>query len=311
MASTARGRWARSPTCPSCWAATAHRSRRFLGGLVVGALVGAALAGGEPARAVAGGTARADRRGPRSGPARSATIAAMVSPTDQPRFPDRARRRDPPRFVEFFAERGHTVVPERQPRAGRRPDAPVHQLRHGPVQGRADRRREARLHPRRQLPALPPCRRQAQRLRGGRAVAAPPHALRDARQLELRRLLQARGDPLGVGLPDQGPRHPRRPARRDRLHHRRPRPSVWKDEIGLPPERLVRWGDFPTGDEKNWWRMADIGPVRSVLGDPLRPRRAPHRGPGLASRTTASTARAGSRSGTSCSWSSSSTRTDR
>ena len=36
--------------------------------------------------------------------------------------------------------------------------------------------------------------------------------------------------------------------------------AVWKDEIGLPPERLVRWGDFPNGDEKNWWRMADIGP---------------------------------------------------
>jgi alanyl-tRNA synthetase len=36
--------------------------------------------------------------------------------------------------------------------------------------------------------------------------------------------------------------------------------SVWQDEIGLPPERLVRWGDFPAGDEKNWWRMADVGP---------------------------------------------------
>ena len=36
--------------------------------------------------------------------------------------------------------------------------------------------------------------------------------------------------------------------------------SIWKDEIGLPPERLVRWGDFPAGDEKNWWRMADVGP---------------------------------------------------
>ena len=36
--------------------------------------------------------------------------------------------------------------------------------------------------------------------------------------------------------------------------------EVWRDEIGLPPERLVRWGDFPNGDEKNWWRMADIGP---------------------------------------------------
>ena len=36
--------------------------------------------------------------------------------------------------------------------------------------------------------------------------------------------------------------------------------EVWRDEIGLPPKRLVRWGDFPNGDEKNWWRMADIGP---------------------------------------------------
>ena len=36
--------------------------------------------------------------------------------------------------------------------------------------------------------------------------------------------------------------------------------EVWRDEIGLSPERLVRWGDFPNGDEKNWWRMGDIGP---------------------------------------------------
>ncbi|HEY3333770.1 MAG TPA: alanine--tRNA ligase [Candidatus Limnocylindrales bacterium] len=36
--------------------------------------------------------------------------------------------------------------------------------------------------------------------------------------------------------------------------------AVWQDEIGLPPERLVRWGDFPAGDEKNWWRMGDVGP---------------------------------------------------
>ena len=36
--------------------------------------------------------------------------------------------------------------------------------------------------------------------------------------------------------------------------------DVWRDEIGLPAERLVRWGDFPAGDEKNWWRMADVGP---------------------------------------------------
>jgi alanyl-tRNA synthetase len=36
--------------------------------------------------------------------------------------------------------------------------------------------------------------------------------------------------------------------------------AVWRDEIGLPPERIARWGDFENGDEKNWWRMADTGP---------------------------------------------------
>ena len=36
--------------------------------------------------------------------------------------------------------------------------------------------------------------------------------------------------------------------------------EVWREEIGLPEERMARWGDFPAGDEKNWWRMADVGP---------------------------------------------------
>ena len=64
-----------------------------------------------------------------------------------------------------------------------------------------------------------------------------------------------------MGVPDPRPRRspptgsPPPSTRTDDLAH-----AVWKDEIGLPPERLVRWGDFPAGDEKNWWRMADIGP---------------------------------------------------
>ncbi len=53
------------------------------------------------------------------------------------------------------------------------------------------------------LPARPAGRRQAQRLRGGRPDHPPPHVLRDARQLELRRLLQARGHPLRLGVPDR------------------------------------------------------------------------------------------------------------
>ncbi|MET1231398.1 MAG: alanine--tRNA ligase [Candidatus Limnocylindrales bacterium] len=36
--------------------------------------------------------------------------------------------------------------------------------------------------------------------------------------------------------------------------------AVWADEIGLPPERMARWGDVEAGDDKNFWRMAETGP---------------------------------------------------
>jgi len=36
--------------------------------------------------------------------------------------------------------------------------------------------------------------------------------------------------------------------------------DVWRDEIGLPPERMAKWGDVDAGDDKNFWRMADTGP---------------------------------------------------
>ena len=36
--------------------------------------------------------------------------------------------------------------------------------------------------------------------------------------------------------------------------------NIWRDEIGLPPERMARWGDVDTGDDHNFWRMADTGP---------------------------------------------------
>jgi alanyl-tRNA synthetase len=35
---------------------------------------------------------------------------------------------------------------------------------------------------------------------------------------------------------------------------------VWRDEIGLPEERMARWGNLDAGDDKNFWRMADTGP---------------------------------------------------
>ncbi len=36
--------------------------------------------------------------------------------------------------------------------------------------------------------------------------------------------------------------------------------DIWRDEIGLPPERMARWGDVDAGDDKNFWRMAETGP---------------------------------------------------
>ena len=36
--------------------------------------------------------------------------------------------------------------------------------------------------------------------------------------------------------------------------------DIWRDEIGLPPERMAKWGDVERGDDKNFWRMADTGP---------------------------------------------------
>jgi alanyl-tRNA synthetase len=36
--------------------------------------------------------------------------------------------------------------------------------------------------------------------------------------------------------------------------------AIWANEIGLPPDRIVRWGNIAVGDEKNFWRMGDTGP---------------------------------------------------
>ena len=36
--------------------------------------------------------------------------------------------------------------------------------------------------------------------------------------------------------------------------------AIWTDEIGLPPERIVRWGNIAAGDEKNFWSMGPVGP---------------------------------------------------
>ncbi len=36
--------------------------------------------------------------------------------------------------------------------------------------------------------------------------------------------------------------------------------AIWRDEIGLPADRMARWGNVDAGDDNNFWRMADTGP---------------------------------------------------
>jgi alanyl-tRNA synthetase len=36
--------------------------------------------------------------------------------------------------------------------------------------------------------------------------------------------------------------------------------SIWRDEIGLPPERMASWGNIAVGDDHNFWSMGETGP---------------------------------------------------
>jgi alanyl-tRNA synthetase len=36
--------------------------------------------------------------------------------------------------------------------------------------------------------------------------------------------------------------------------------NIWHDEIGVPAERIARWGNVEKGDDANFWRMAETGP---------------------------------------------------
>ena len=148
------------------------------------------------------------------------------------------------RFLEFFRDRGHTVVPSAPLVPGNDPtllftNSGMVQFKNvflgseKPGYVRAVRRA-----------ALPARRRQAQRPGLGRLHGPPPHLLRDARQLVVRRLLQARGHRLGLGAADRGlrPAAPRSSAvtvyeTDDEAY------AIWKDEIGVPAERIIRIGD--------------------------------------------------------------------
>ena len=104
----------------------------------------------------------------------------------------------------LFCARGARARASEPARAAQRPDADVHQCRHGPVQGLFHRQGEAALPARRDGAEMRARRRQAQRPRQCRLHGAPSHLLRDARQFLVRRLLQGARDRAGLEPGHQG-----------------------------------------------------------------------------------------------------------
>ena len=183
------------------------------------------------------------------------------------------------RWLQFFGERGHTVVPSASLLA-RRPQPAVRQRRHGAVQALLPRPGDAAVPARHQRPEV----RAHPRHRGGRQDHPARHVLPDERQLLLRRLLQGRRDRAAPGSWS--------PARRptgglgfdpDKVWvtvsttTTRPR-ALWRKVAGLPDERIQR-----RGMADNYWHMGVPGPggpcseIYIDRGPGVRPRRRPGR----------------------------------
>ena len=172
-------------------------------------------------------------------------------------------------FVDVAAERASDARGVVAGGAVRRPDAALLQRGDEPVQ--ADLRVQAAAAARGERAASSAAnsqkcirarRRQAQRPRGRRDGHVPPHVLRDARQLVVRRLLQeGRRASRCVGAHDGGVR-----AAPDRFYatyfEGDEKLAVAPDDEArelwlqyLPPERVL-----PGNAKDNFWEMGDTGP---------------------------------------------------
>jgi alanyl-tRNA synthetase len=158
-------------------------------------------------------------------------------------------------FLDYFAEersRGGGLEPAG---AAQRPDADVHQCGHGAVQERLHRARESGPIRGGDGAEMRARRRQAQRPRQCRLHRAPPHLLRDARQLLVRRLFQGARHRACLEPDHQGIRHRRRRLLVTVYHTDDDAFDLWRRSPACRTSRIIR---IPTID--NFWAMGDTGP---------------------------------------------------
>ncbi len=169
------------------------------------------------------------------------------------------------KFLEFFRSKGHTVVPSASLVPGNDPTLLFTNA--GMVQFKdvftgQDKRPYVRAA---SLAEVRARRRQAQRSRERRLHRTPPHVLRDAWQLQLRRLLQAGRDPFRLGVHHlkavAGHRQVTPAGHGVRVPTTRLTTSGTRRSV-LPADRIVRIGDNKGAKyaSDNFWAMGDTGP---------------------------------------------------
>ena len=198
------------------------------------------------------------------------TARELANPSPA-RYESRRNPREIPQVLRIEGPYDRSLV---EPCARQRPDTALHQFGNGAVQRCVPRRGIASVFARHDRAAQRARRRQAQRSGKRRLHRASPHVLRNAGQLLVRRLLQARRDPLRVGVADR-----RVPvAERQAVGHRLSRRRRSARHLGEGSRRAGR-ADHPHRRQQG--RALRVGqlladgrrrPVRPVLGNLLRPR---------------------------------------